>query len=466
MPNPQSAGIYTQENRSGIPTITGAATSVGGFSGRANRGRPSTSLQVVSEVDYVAKYGKTQNHLRAAIRAFFNEGGSACRVSRVEHYTDLADRSTLAGTAASAILSNGSSTTLTFNVNWPGSEGNLYTITTQRKATVVAQLAVATTAGAATSMVLDSARRVRVGDQLLVGTDRVVVTRIVGNTVYFASTVLTVNALAANVTSETFDVDITEDGVFVERGRDLRMSPLAGRTYVGTVFYDTGPTRTFSVTNANLVAASAVDPRPADGTTNFSAGADGGGIVDADFVGNKAGKTGLYAFKETEINMISIPGEATATISRGLLAFVDNYKTVTAILDTPEATAVYSEAVTYVTTTANLAHDNAVIYYPWLKETDPDTGLLTEVSPCGFMQGVWARVDRLQSIAEAPAGTKAALRTALGVAEEIEEKTAEADALYSARINPIIVAPEGILLGEVAPLASLTSLDRSLRVAS
>ena len=422
MTNPQSPGIYSQENRSGIPTIRGAATSVGGFAGRADRGRPSESYQVISEVDYVSKFGARENHLRAAVRNFHNEGGTRARVVRIEHYTDLANKSTLSGTAASAVLANSTPTTvLTFRVTWPGAEGNQYQITTVRRGVTVATLAVATAAVSSTFMTLDSARRVRVGDQLSVGGSRVTVTRIVGNVVHFAAQILTVNAPAVDVISEMLDVDIVEGGNFVARGRELRMSPLAGRNYVGTVFFDSDITKTFSVVDAAVAASNTVDPRPANATTSFSGGLDGGGIVDADFIGSKSGKTGLYCIKETDINMISIPGEATAAISRGLLTFVSDYKTVTAILDTPENVDTYTAAVTYVQTTANLAHDNAAIYYPWVKVNDPNTGLRVDVSPCGLMQGVWARIDRLRTIAKAPAGTEAVIQTALGVAEVIEE---------------------------------------------
>lgn len=446
MPNPQSPGIYSQENRSGIPTISGSATSVGGFAGRASRGRPSESIQVVSEVDYVAKFGATEGPLRSANRNFFNEGGSRARNVRIEHYTDLTSKATLAGTAATAVLANSTpTTTLTYRVLWPGSEGNLFQLVVTRRSTPVAELAVATTAITGTSVTLVDSRRVRVGDQLLIGTMRVIVTRIINNTVYFPSRTLTVNAQGVAVNSEMFDVDITEGGTFVARGRELRMSPLAGRNYVGNVFADEDVLSTFAVTNAALTASDAVDPRPAAATTVFSGGVDGGSIVDADFIGSKAGKTGLYAIRETDINMISIPGEATAAISRGLLQFVSDYKTVCAILDTPENVTTDTAAVTYVQTTANLSHDNAVMYYPWIYVNDPTTGLRALSSPVGFMQGIWARVDRERNIAKAPAGVDCPLLTALGVAQKIEEKSAEADTLYAARINPIIVAPEGFL---------------------
>ena len=78
-------GVYVQEVASGVKTITGVATSVAAFFGRATKGYLNRPVRCLSHADYVRSFGAphSQSELASSVKQFFDNGGTDCYVVRL-----------------------------------------------------------------------------------------------------------------------------------------------------------------------------------------------------------------------------------------------------------------------------------------------------------------------------------------------------------------------------------------------
>lgn len=78
-------GVYIQEVPSGVHTITGVATSVAAFIGRASKGKMNKATRLLSLADYVRAFGAPhpESDLANSVRLFFTNGGTDCYVIRI-----------------------------------------------------------------------------------------------------------------------------------------------------------------------------------------------------------------------------------------------------------------------------------------------------------------------------------------------------------------------------------------------
>ena len=82
---PTYPGVYIEEISSGVRTITGVATSITAFIGRAVKGKPDEPLLISSYADYERMYGglSVYSTMSYAIRDYFLNGGSQAIVIRI-----------------------------------------------------------------------------------------------------------------------------------------------------------------------------------------------------------------------------------------------------------------------------------------------------------------------------------------------------------------------------------------------
>jgi len=80
-------GVYIQEIPSGVHTITGVATSITAFVGRAPRGDVNDPVDIGSFGDYVRDFGglSLDSSMSYAVQQFFQNGGSEALIVRVYH---------------------------------------------------------------------------------------------------------------------------------------------------------------------------------------------------------------------------------------------------------------------------------------------------------------------------------------------------------------------------------------------
>lgn len=144
-------------------------------------------------------------------------------------------------------------------------------------------------------------------------------------------------------------------------------------------------------------------------STALTGGNDGiSDIADAEYTG------ALKNFDVIDdLNLLCIPGQASATVNSALMTYCENRTDVFAILDAPEASTVSS----VMELRKGMSCKNAALYFPWIKVTDPlsKTGKLRDCPPCGHVMGVYARTIAERGVWKAPAGTEAIIRGAVDV---------------------------------------------------
>src|SRR6266480_7783888 len=85
--NPTYPGVYVEEIPSGVRTITGVATSITAFIGRALRGPVNQAVTINSFGDFEKQFGGlwVGSPLGFAVRDFFLNGGSPAIIVRLYH---------------------------------------------------------------------------------------------------------------------------------------------------------------------------------------------------------------------------------------------------------------------------------------------------------------------------------------------------------------------------------------------
>lgn len=80
-------GVYVQEVSSGVKTITGVATSIAAFFGRATMGPVNRAVRCLSYSDFERNFGAPHalSELAASVKLFFDNGGTDCYVVRLAH---------------------------------------------------------------------------------------------------------------------------------------------------------------------------------------------------------------------------------------------------------------------------------------------------------------------------------------------------------------------------------------------
>src|SRR5438128_2110320 len=87
MPVVSYPGVYIQELPSGSHTISGVATSITAFIGRAARGPLDTATTINSQSDYDRQFGglDRRSPMSFAVRDFYANGGSQAVIVRLFH---------------------------------------------------------------------------------------------------------------------------------------------------------------------------------------------------------------------------------------------------------------------------------------------------------------------------------------------------------------------------------------------
>ena len=132
-------GVYIQEVASGVRTITGVATSVTAFFGRANKGPLNRAIRCLSYADFVRNLGgsPTGSELALSVKQFYDNGGSDCYVVRLARNARRAavqlksyDGTPVLVAAAKAegLWGNGLRLEIDYNTTQPGDTFNLRVI--------------------------------------------------------------------------------------------------------------------------------------------------------------------------------------------------------------------------------------------------------------------------------------------------------------------------------------------------
>ena len=366
-------GVYIEELPSGVRTITGVATSITGFVGRARRGPvdddEKSPVRLFSFADYERVFGGlwADSPMSFAVYHYFLNGGSDALVVRVHD-------SAAAGTGSVPLLGGGNAT---FTAANPGAW--------------------------ATRL------RVRVDNDI----DPAVVAANPVDTLFN----LRVKDLGSGVTESHLNVSIT----------------LGAPRFVGEVLKRAskllrGPAATLASRPTPSTATNAPDPFDDASATAIATSATDGNAIDATQVsdpGLRATKQGIFALERADLfNLLVVPPfSASADVDKptwdAAVAYAKERRAMV-LVDPPFNSAGWLDAASVTATGAITAvaarSENAALFFPRIRIANPLAENRPEAfAPCGAVAGVIARTDASRGVWKSAAGIDATLVGVLGL---------------------------------------------------
>ncbi len=408
-------GVYIEELPSGVRTITGVATSVTAFVGRAAQGLIDAPTMIFSFGDYERQFGglSPAYPMSYAVQDFFMNGGSQALIVRV--YKEPSSAATNHGVASAALVApadNGGTAATTAPLNLlassPGIWGNnLY--------------AMVDTDG--------------ISDQVAALYAQYGVTKadLFNLTVYYA-------APGKNVAVERFiNLSVLKeagpgraDRVLNQQSQYVRLSPddIVEAAPDGWDTFLTG-WNTFYTTNKKTRTDRLLPllPRTAGGADSDSLTTDAHGET---IIGSEDSKTGIYSLDRTDIfNLLCIPPDTLdpntpwnlpAEVYTAAMEYCSRRRAMF-IVDPPDE---WSDTLKSGQSITNISLDvlgnfgeearNGAVYFPRVMKPDPTlNGQLGVFPACGIVAGVYARTDVSRGVWKAPAGIDASLNGVSGV---------------------------------------------------
>jgi phage tail sheath protein FI len=365
-------GVYIEELPSGVHTITGVATSITAFIGRAARGPVNQQTVINSFADYERQFGGLWmlSTMSYAVRDFYLNGGSQAIIVRLVH-------GGLVAKVAVAQDSSPPASPLDSPLSSPF--GSLW---------------------------LQAANEGQWGNSLSITTDQQ--TKAPNDVLLFNLGVVLTDSNNKIVAQEKFlNVSVDpQNSRYVATVLDQN-SDLLRVMKDGTGKYQVPGSRPQAVQNAAL-----------------KGGDDGGALQDTDVAtgaGLQAAKQGLYALENADLfNLLCIPPYNGPDLSPGVIAAAAAYceppHRAFFLVDSPSTWTDKGKAVNgFKSTGVGTVSDHAAVFFPRLLEADPlqDNNVGTFV-PCGAVAGIFARTDAQRGVWKAPAGQDASV---VGIAD-------------------------------------------------
>jgi phage tail sheath protein FI len=373
-------GVYIQEIPSGVHTITGVATSITAFIGRAARGPVNQATVINSFPDYDRIFGGlwVNSTMSYAVRDFYLNGGSQAVIVRLDD-----------GGTASTI-------TLPADMNLPASPLD------------------SPVSGNLNPLVLQAASVGSWGSNLFALVDHK--TKNNQDILLFNLTVTLMDATRTQVLSTEKYLNLSVDpanaryvtNVLAQNSNLVVVEQLSGIDQVPGV----RPAETY----VTILSPPQVTATPVWATT----GTDGGDLTENDFIGpgTDSTKTGLYALENVDLfNLLCIPPFSGGDVTTNLVATAAQYcekRRAFYLVDSPSDWTTKATAVNKFTDPntdwIGTRSDHAALFFPRLKEANPLHDDQIEVfASCGAVAGIFARTDAQRGVWKAPAGQDASL---------------------------------------------------------
>jgi phage tail sheath protein FI len=396
-------GVYIQEVPSGVRTITGVATSITAFVGRAVAGPTDDPQMLTSFADYERRFGGLDAAcpMSYAVRDFYLNGGTIALVVRVVHDDASAATITLVGSGSPA-------DDLVLEAASAGAWGNRLSAAVDYDT----DRALPRTSPPSTN---ERRFNLAVRYQPRSGRDEFVIE--------------TFGSISADPDDPRFlPLVLERESSYVRMtGGMPDVRPVSNVTAVGS-------TRTVTWIEADT-----------------GSGSDGSPLESEDVIGEQGPKTGIYALNRADLfNLLCIP-----PLARDLTALPSSYTAVSAeVYQAALALCVERRAMLIVDpdpvwgssiegavdnaidgrNDLNLsgpAARNAALYFPCVRMVDPlrDSRVDTFV-PSGIIAGIIARTDVARGVWKAPAGLDAALNG-------VQDLQVNLNDLENGQLNPL-----------------------------
>ena len=117
-------------------------------------------------------------------------------------------------------------------------------------------------------------------------------------------------------------------------------------------------------------------------------------------------------------NLLCVPGEVTNGTLVSLATYCQSRRAFL-IADADPTIIDYTKLIPG----PQIAGNNAAFYFPWVQAPDPlNENRLRNYPPCGFVAGIYSRIDASRGVWKAPAGTEATLIGVSGVAVPLNDQ--------------------------------------------
>ncbi len=465
-------GVYVDEIASGVRTITGVATSITAFVGRALKGPVNEPVTINSFGDFERHFGGLwlDSTMSYAVRDFYLNGGSQAIIVRLFNpfFKDEAERTaafnTASGQAAAAATTVATAVRTATNEADPGVTTNA-DVAGAADAAIAALGALSASALAAANAVMEAAKAAVTDPPSHDPNDLEAVAVAAEDAAQDPQTVSAAALLAAPVNRAQIDanglaLEAANDG---EWGNKLRarvdfqtrdtVAPEPADSLFNLSIRDdaTGkievhrnvsveanhPRRVDNVlanesTLARVRGSLSGVKRPAKHddapakkdiwdtnnpatnsvvTTNAT---NGKVLVNTDFTGSESNKTGLFALEKADLfNLLCIPPfDGDSTVDKDVIDQAAKYcvdRRAMLIVDPPDTWKTVAQAIAGLKDVATTSK-NAAVYFPRLRKPNPlRDNQLEDFAPCGAVAGVMARTDTTRGVWKAPAGLDATL---------------------------------------------------------
>jgi phage tail sheath protein FI len=458
-------GVYIEEIPSGVRTITGVATSITAFIGRARRGPVNDPVIIGAFGDFERSFGglNTEYPMTYAVNDFYQNGGSQAVIVRLfdPFYRTAADQA-----AASAAAKSVADATAGVDVPTALAAAN-----TQNK-TIQADASKSQSAKAAAQAVLDAVDAASkkagatVADLQKAASDAAKAAASATKAKIKLDT-LTLEAANegdwGNRLRARVDYDVTTDKDFLRRmglGKDDLFNVTVKNLTTGVmeifrnVSVKDSPQRLDKVlvAQSSLVRVSGdlpvarpkatddgltpdqlkVPPFPSDpdkaetdprsvGVKDADKVTIDNPLTAADYEGSAGDKTGLYALDKTDlINLLCVPpdladGNTDSSVYASALTYCVTRRAML-IVDPPTdwtEDPLFPSHARDKLAALNLSGPearNGAVYFPRVRKSDPlRNGQINTYVPCGIIAGIMARTDTARGVWKAPAGLDATL---------------------------------------------------------
>jgi len=405
-------GVYIEEIPSGVRTITGVATSITAFIGRAQSGPVNDPVIVNGLADFERRFGGLglDYPMSYAVRDFFLNGGGQAVVVRLFKGDGGGAELSIDGLSLVAASPGTWGGWLRVTVDvvddaeaktrlgiQPGDKLFNLTVRDTRPGGLSEQIRSLT--------VVDSPRRI---DKVLEAESALVR----WNGPWPNSTPSVTAGTDAASTAEKALPDLQT--ALRKAKSDLQDAKDAGKTGNDLKPFEDAVTAATTALNTGTKAVS-------DAVTAFGA-ADSDPLGNGDFIGSKAEKKGLYALGKTDLfNLLCIPpdkrdGDTPSAVYQTAMEYCVERRALL-VVDPPAAWGKVPETAAGKVVAgldalglAGTSARNAALYFPRVREADTlSDGRLDTFVPCGAVAGVIARTDVQRGVWKAPAGIDAAL---------------------------------------------------------
>ncbi|MBO1350449.1 MAG: phage tail sheath family protein [Hormoscilla sp. GUM202] len=398
---PTYPGVYVEEIPSGVRTITGVATSITAFIGRAKRGPTDEPVLINNFGDYERIFGGLwkESTMSFAVRDFYNNGGSQAVIVRLYKKTSGSEKE-------KAILKAGTEDEITLEAANEGEWGNKLRARVYGKTNPASNnenklfnLYIKDEGTGEVETFLNVSTKLghpRQVDKVLENASQLV--RYKNNITIDTVQVPTVN-----------DAPDSENPVWGDNGRSNKVGP-------------------------------------------GDQASDGSEITEEEFIGSEmeGKKQGLYLLEKADLfNLLCIPPFIPEKdISKTLIDKALDYcqkRRAMMIIDSPsdwmnKETAIKGINEESGATSVGSTNTNGAIFFPRLRMPNPlKENQIEEFAPCGAIAGIFARTDATRGVWKAPAGFEAVLRGVTGLSVPLTD--AENGELNPKGINCLRVMP-------------------------